>query len=98
MPPKRIMPIHLSRHAVRRWRERVGNDRVISIQGHMRRAISSAIKRGVLVDKQGAVTINVTPDGVKAVVAPSARGGWEVVTVWVEEKREEVKWEAHSTK
>lgn len=83
MVPKRTMPIHLSRHAVRRWHERIGKDKPASIKGHMRRAIKSAIKRGVLVDKQGATTINVTPDGVKAVVVPSMRGGWEVVTVWV---------------
>ena len=82
MPVKYLMPIHLSPHAVQRWRERVGNDRVSKIQGRIRTAVRSAARTGMVIQR-GVAEVNVKT-GIKAVVAPSLRGGYEVITVKID--------------
>lgn len=88
MPPKYRTPIILSAHAIQRWHERVGWDKPMRMQGKLRNAISSALKRGVNV-RNGTATINVVP-GLRAVVAPNLTGGWIVITVMDEAEGEEV--------
>ncbi|MGG1598500.1 hypothetical protein [Paenibacillus naphthalenovorans] len=79
MPTKYRAPIIISSHAIKRWRERVGNEKVTKIQAALRCAIRSAIKSGMDV-RNGASVINVTED-VRAVVSPSLQGGWEIITI-----------------
>lgn len=79
MPTKYRAPIIISSHAIKRWRERVGNEKVTKIQAALRSAIRSAIKSGMDV-RNGASVINVTED-VRAVVSPSLQGGWEIITI-----------------
>lgn len=73
-------PIILSKHAIERWHERVGDDKPIRIRGIVKNAIRNAVKSGMKV-RNGAAVIKVTPE-IQAVVAPSLQGGWEVLTFY----------------
>lgn len=84
---KKNTPIHLSRHAIKRWRERVGDDETQAIQTKIRKGIKSALRKGKNVNRRGAIVVNVVP-GVRAVVTPDIRGGWLVVTVLTKETGE----------
>jgi hypothetical protein len=69
----------LSGHAIKRWRERVGTDKVITMQRFIRNAIYAATKSGMKLEN-GSATVKVFRN-ISAVVAPSFQGGWEVITI-----------------